>query len=301
MRRYSGFVCLKGVCSFFQAIDEVSDLEVCSVAKEARATLLAAVSVNKQVARRPRAPSMGSEQARVEQGLRAALQSSLPEEVAVAASAGVGDAVIGFVAKMLTHCVDYYTPLVDLDNLGETSTADIWRHVVANIPMDTWKDCSVPYISSILLPERDSKPSAEEADASAPVAAAAAAGENAPTAAPEEEDDDEPAVIDEESESDSGSSAGKGLSSSSSSGRAVEVARAFRRLALGGIPDAQDDSGSDDSNLCNIKFSLAFGGKTLLYNTHLRLGRGRRYGVMGKNGTGEGIYASLLFFTIYDG
>ena len=261
-----------------QAIDEVSDLEVCSVAKDARATLLAAVSINKQAARRPRAPSMGSEQARVEQGLRVALQSSLPEEVAVAASTGVGDEVIGFVAKMLTYCVDYYTPLVDLENVSETSTADIWRHVVANIPMDTWKACSVPYINSMLLPERDAKLSAEELTSTASVDG------DVPAVAPE--DDDQPAVIDEESDG------GSGIAAEESSERAVEVARTFRRLALGGIPDAQDDSSSDDSNLCNIKFSLAFGGKTLLYNTHLRLGRGRRYGVMGKNGTGKAEYTT---------
>ena len=32
---------------------------------------------------------------------------------------------------------------------------------------------------------------------------------------------------------------------------------------------------------------MAFGGKILLHNTYLRLGKGRRYGVMGKNGAGK--------------
>jgi elongation factor 3 len=47
------------------------------------------------------------------------------------------------------------------------------------------------------------------------------------------------------------------------------------------------ESEADDSSLCDISFSLAFGGKILLHNTHLKLGKGRRYGLMGKNGAGK--------------
>eukprot|EP01035_Chromulina_nebulosa_P018284 gene18284-23962_t len=55
----------------------------------------------------------------------------------------------------------------------------------------------------------------------------------------------------------------------------------------GQVPDFIEETDPDGANLCNIEFSLAFGGKILLQNTHLRLGRGRRYGLMGKNGAGK--------------
>ena len=65
------------------------------------------------------------------------------------------------------------------------------------------------------------------------------------------------------------------------------IAAEFRLACLGEIPDDQFDSTGDDANLCNIEFSLAFGGKILLHNTFLRLGKGRRYGLLGKNGAGK--------------
>jgi elongation factor 3 len=42
-----------------------------------------------------------------------------------------------------------------------------------------------------------------------------------------------------------------------------------------------------EDRLCDFEFSLAFGGKILLHNTNLRLVRGKRYGIMGKNGVGK--------------
>jgi hypothetical protein len=58
----------------------------------------------------------------------------------------------------------------------------------------------------------------------------------------------------------------------------------YRHSALGLVPDLQVDDDIDGGNVCNIDFSLAFGGKILLHNTKLRLGRNRRYAIMGKNG-----------------
>lgn len=43
----------------------------------------------------------------------------------------------------------------------------------------------------------------------------------------------------------------------------------------------------DAEELCNIEFSLAYGGKILLHNTRLRLLAGRRYGLLGPNGAGK--------------
>ncbi|CAO3678584.1 unnamed protein product [Umbelopsis ramanniana] len=51
-----------------------------------------------------------------------------------------------------------------------------------------------------------------------------------------------------------------------------------------------DDDGFDDmegEELCNIDFSLAYGGMMLLNHTKLRLHRGQRYGLCGANGAGK--------------
>jgi ATPase subunit of ABC transporter with duplicated ATPase domains len=61
----------------------------------------------------------------------------------------------------------------------------------------------------------------------------------------------------------------------------------YRAAVLAGVPDCDQEPNDEDADLCNIEFSLAYGGKILLHNTHLRLGRGRRYGLMGKNGAGK--------------
>ena len=65
------------------------------------------------------------------------------------------------------------------------------------------------------------------------------------------------------------------------------ISSQLRVAALGEVPDNEEDTNTDDASLCNIEFSLAFGGKILLHNTFLRLGKGRRYGLLGKNGAGK--------------
>lgn len=67
-----------------------------------------------------------------------------------------------------------------------------------------------------------------------------------------------------------------------------ETLAAFYRIkALGNVADFSSEKDLEGSNLCNIEFSLAFGGKILLHNTRLKLGIGKRYAVMGKNGAGK--------------
>ena len=55
--------------------------------------------------------------------------------------------------------------------------------------------------------------------------------------------------------------------------------------------DAEDEEALDDEeegeDLCNCTFSLAYGAKILLNTATLRLKRGHRYGLCGKNGTGK--------------
>jgi elongation factor 3 len=52
------------------------------------------------------------------------------------------------------------------------------------------------------------------------------------------------------------------------------------------VPD--DDEDEDDSEeLCNCKFTLAYGTKILLHNTKMKLKRGKRYGLLGGNDSGK--------------
>lgn len=49
-------------------------------------------------------------------------------------------------------------------------------------------------------------------------------------------------------------------------------------------PEPDEEEGED---LCNCTFNLAYGAKILLNQTHLRLKRGQRYGLLGPNGSGK--------------
>mmetsp|Transcript_27727 Transcript_27727/g.50043 ORF Transcript_27727/g.50043 Transcript_27727/m.50043 type:complete len:1266 (+) Transcript_27727:123-3920(+) len=67
---------------------------------------------------------------------------------------------------------------------------------------------------------------------------------------------------------------------------AEAVAQELRNAAniVGDAGAGDDDEGED---ICHTEFSLAYGGKILLHNTPFRLKRGRRYGLVGKNGVGK--------------
>lgn len=58
------------------------------------------------------------------------------------------------------------------------------------------------------------------------------------------------------------------------------------RAAGGGLGGEREKS-SDPNDVCDVDFSLAYGGKILLRNARLRLTRGHRYGLVGKNGVGK--------------
>lgn len=51
----------------------------------------------------------------------------------------------------------------------------------------------------------------------------------------------------------------------------------------GEVPDDEEEG----EDLCNCQFSLAYGAKILLNTASLRLKRGHRYGLCGRNGTGK--------------
>ena len=63
---------------------------------------------------------------------------------------------------------------------------------------------------------------------------------------------------------------------------AEKRSEAERMERLGLAPE--EDMGPE---ICNIYFSLAYGGKVLLHNTHLFLHRGKKYGLLGHNGAGK--------------
>jgi elongation factor 3 len=70
---------------------------------------------------------------------------------------------------------------------------------------------------------------------------------------------------------------------------APSVVEQLRKKASPGIeeeaePEADEEEGED---LCNCTFNLAYGAKILLNQTHLRLKRGQRYGLLGPNGSGK--------------
>ncbi|KEY66651.1 hypothetical protein S7711_01944 [Stachybotrys chartarum IBT 7711] len=60
--------------------------------------------------------------------------------------------------------------------------------------------------------------------------------------------------------------------------------RASPGAAAADEAEADEEEGED---LCNCTFSLAYGAKILLNQTHLRLKRGQRYGLCGPNGSGK--------------
>ncbi|SPO01503.1 probable translation elongation factor eEF-3 [Cephalotrichum gorgonifer] len=63
----------------------------------------------------------------------------------------------------------------------------------------------------------------------------------------------------------------------------------FRMAASPGAAAAAEEEEDDEvgEDLCNCTFSLAYGAKILLNQTHLRLKRGQRYGLCGPNGSGK--------------
>ncbi|KAI0967150.1 ABC transporter [Xylaria arbuscula] len=70
---------------------------------------------------------------------------------------------------------------------------------------------------------------------------------------------------------------------------AQTIVDTLRKRASPGIEEdaAEEDEDDDGEDLCNCTFSLAYGAKILLNQTHLRLKRGRRYGLCGPNGSGK--------------
>lgn len=79
------------------------------------------------------------------------------------------------------------------------------------------------------------------------------------------------------------------VASCTSSDETIEKFRELTEKATLSEEDAESDEEDDfgGEELCNIRFSLAYGGKILLHQTKLRLRRGHRYALVGQNGAGK--------------
>jgi len=68
----------------------------------------------------------------------------------------------------------------------------------------------------------------------------------------------------------------------------AEAAIEVVRVAAEGMMEIPEEEDEDDSEeLCNCKFTLAYGTKILLHNTKMRLLRGKKYGLLGGNDSGK--------------
>ena len=72
-------------------------------------------------------------------------------------------------------------------------------------------------------------------------------------------------------------------------GDARSIAESLRKRASPAAADEAEFEEDEDEgeDLCNCTFNLAYGAKILLNQTHLRLKRGQRYGLLGPNGSGK--------------
>ncbi|WRT66072.1 uncharacterized protein IL334_003024 [Kwoniella shivajii] len=75
------------------------------------------------------------------------------------------------------------------------------------------------------------------------------------------------------------------------------IRKAFLDIDQAKFAPPEEDDGSEGQLLCDIQFSLAYGGLLLLNHTNLKLRRGRRYGICAGNGAGK----STLMKAIRDG
>lgn len=68
-----------------------------------------------------------------------------------------------------------------------------------------------------------------------------------------------------------------------------DIAKALMNKCLSETREelSDEEEFEEGEDVCNCYFSLAYGGKILLNNTHMRLKRGHRYGLCGANGVGK--------------
>jgi len=69
--------------------------------------------------------------------------------------------------------------------------------------------------------------------------------------------------------------------------KAEEAVEKVRVAAEGMLEVVEEEDEDDAEELCNCRFTLAYGTKILLHNTKMRLLRGKKYGLLGGNDSGK--------------
>lgn len=266
-------LCFFVVCNgcFVQVVDENSNIEIVQVAQEAREILVGVMKKGEEKdgdgeqQEQGSSPSSSSLQLQAEDIqtqlcalARAVLPfSHLAEQSQFLAEHLVYLQITDYVAATTANFVVYSASCNE--TLAQSvavlspplAPEDLWRYVTSTTSSDKWADCVAPYITPI-TPEEEERQQEEP--------------EQNQDQGEEEEDVAPPALNAAE----------------------LQAAAELRRLALGSQPDREHVKVEDSANdLCNIEFSLAFGGKILLHNANLKLGKGHIYGIMGKNGAGK--------------
>jgi elongation factor 3 len=262
-----------------RAIDEVNDPEVVDVCTKARSVLLQAMGeggvkqgggsdmsssglkragssdqlkgedvIGKAIAGDGPPSPIGLDPIETKMCLLSALQECIP----AVESQTQSQIIVSHVASLLAQLVVFHTP----PNPNTKAEDSKWRSAVAMAPHTEWKECIAPYVSTFFV---------EKSSAILGLVS------------------DEHKVADDSKAHDTDE---VGFSAAACES-AEQLSYAVRVAALGGVADVQNNDDEDGANLCNIEFSLAYGGKVLLQNSKLRLGKGRRYGLMGKNGAGK--------------
>ena len=167
-------------------------------------------------------------------------------------------------SMIVRHISQMLCALILHESIGFTAVsitaagADAWRQAVAHTPKAAWMACVVPYAASVL----SSGDGAEDETDSMECPSVSTHQDSL-------DDMDGPRLPRAQAE-------------------AMDLAKRIRVVALNGIPDLEATEEIDTTQyLCNFEFSLAFGGKILLHNTFLKLAKGHKYGIMGKNGVGK--------------
>lgn len=235
-----------------RVIEEIPDVEVCSVATEARATVIKARGESKErpVKADVYADGMTIENCKI--NMRAGLTQVMgPFLDDSNMGTFVSNCICDYVANLTAHLIKF-----DTERHAEAAkaTADnAWRYAVAMSDSAEFMSCVVPYVKPIVKfgIENNALDSLGLTTSS---------------------------ITEPEGES--------GLSEQLDE-YCEQFNKMYRATCLGDIADVIKVDEEDASNVCNIEFSLAFGGKILLHNTRLKLGKGHRYGLMGKNGAGK--------------
>lgn len=241
-----------------KVIDELVDEEVCEVAKTARDVLLKALGEGEET---PEDPLLGQVSI-IQSEVVSQLQSLAP--LSAAGDGTRTGAVFQYVSELCTNLILFDAESVSNEYAEDGSTPETtktWRHNLALTTHMKWKQCTVPYLDALLRTQT-------------PYTGGNGEPENT-------FDGDQTPATERKSYSAEDSHTGD-----CGTENAEELSMKLRTLLLADVPDCSKKELSP-SDLCDIEFSLAYGGKILLQNTYLRLGRGHRYGVMGKNGAGK--------------